>query len=66
MYARKATRAWTPVQQEKLVYANDFPGRLSSDSLLYTGDVKLIAPVTALTFSKTPYTPALVVPKGGS
>ncbi len=37
-----------------IIYANDLPGRLSPDSLLYADDVKLIAPEIAMILSKTP------------
>ncbi len=39
-----------------VIYVNDVPDRLSTDSLLYADAVKLIAPPpeTAIIFSKTP------------
>ncbi len=39
-----------------VIYVNDLTDHLSADSLLYAGDVKLIALplVTAIIFSKTP------------
>ncbi len=35
-----------------VIYVNDLPDHLSADSLLYADDVKLIAPVAAMIFSK--------------
>ncbi len=37
-----------------VIYVNDLPDHLSAGSLLYADDVKLIAPETAMIFSKTP------------
>ncbi len=37
-----------------VIYVNDLHDHLSAHSLLYADDVKLIAPETAMIFSKTP------------
>ncbi len=45
-----------------VIYVNDLPDHFSPDSLLYADDVKLIAPVTAMKFSKAP---SPIGPKSG-
>ncbi len=49
-----------------VIYVNDLPDHLSADNLLNADGVKLIAPKTAMIFSKTPLTSAQAGPKIGS